>query len=113
MKKCIKVLSVTLLAAAVLGMASCTKGPKNALVGTWSGIDGENSTITFTNEGTCQDVSANTKIEGTYRIDEDKKTVIVYDGETETGFRYFYDVSEDNLTLQMEYGLPRSFERGQ
>ena len=113
MKKCIKVLSVTLLAAAVLGMASCSRGPKNALVGTWSGIEGENATITFTNEGTCKDISGNVKIEGTYKIDEDEKTVIVFDDATETGYRYFYDVSEDNLTLQMEYGLPRSFERGQ
>ena len=111
MKKCIKILSVTLLAAAVLSMASCSRGPKNALVGTWSGIEGEEGTITFTNEGTCKDVSGNIKIEGKYTIDEDKKTVIVYDDATETGFRYFYDVSDENLTIQMEYGLPRTFSR--
>ena len=111
MKKCIKGLSIALLMFSVLSMAACTRGPKNALVGTWSGIGGESGTITFTNEGTCQDVSGNVKIEGSYTIDEDKKTVIVYDDATETGFRYFYDVSDENLTIQMEYGLPRSFER--
>ena len=48
---------------------------------------------------------------GTYTVNSSAGTLTVNESEYGMVFTYSYELSGDNLTLQMEGGLPRSFAR--
>ena len=118
MKRLLKYITLfCMIICMTLGLAACSSScstsstPANELVGTWVGTGNEISTITFENNGMCIDDAGSAKIEGPYVINETMKYVNVQDEETGLEFAYSYSINGDNLVLQLDYGLPRTFKR--
>ena len=85
--------------------------PANELVGTWQGVGNEQGSITFKSDGTFKedDLPGDLNMEGTYTIDEMNKTVVCIENEYGITYDYAYTITGNELTLQMEYGFPRTF----
>ncbi|MBQ7990953.1 MAG: hypothetical protein IJ080_01885 [Oscillospiraceae bacterium] len=119
-KRCILMLLLCLTMTAPLAgcdssrgntLSSVSDADKSGLIGTWKGTGNEISTITFNSDGTYRDDAGSAVIAGPYEVDTQAMTVTVTDEEYGLVFRYSYTVSGDDLTLQMEGGLPRTFRK--
>ena len=125
MKKSVKIFFAALLLPLVLGVLACGKTevpeeetheaftPLNAedLYGTWKGTGNEISTVSFGQNGYYLDDAGDISMEGTYFVDTIEHEVIVTEKEYGMTFTYHVDLSGDNLTLQVDGGLPRTFIR--
>ena len=123
MKKAVRIVAITLMLALALSFAACGKKAEpepepvvtnkatiQDLYGTWKGIGGEISTVSFSKDGNYKDDAGdNLYIIGTYTVDEDAQTITVNESEYGMVFTYSYELSGDNLTLQLKGGLPRTF----
>ncbi len=97
--------------SAASGGEAAFEEPANELVGTWQGVGNEQGSITFKSDGTFKedDLPGDLNMEGTYTIDEMNKTVVCIENEYGMTYNYFYTITGNELTLQMEYGFPRTF----
>lgn len=80
------------------------------LYGTWTGIGNETGgTLSFSKDGQCRDSHGDLAIAGPYSLDEAAQTLTVTD--TEIGMNFTYDITMENdqLTIQMNGGNPRTF----
>ena len=80
-----------------------------SLVGTWKGTGNEISTLTLGDDGSYKDVADDVYVNGTYTVDTATGTLTVNESEYGLVFTYSYELTEDNLTLQLKGGLPRTF----
>ena len=124
MKKTARVFSVALILLLVLGLAACNKKAAaeeeantnpvtlNDLYGSWKGINGEISTVSFSKDGDYMDNAGDgLYVSGTYSFNEADQTVTVYEKEYGMVFVYSVTLSGNQLTLQMDGGLPRTFAK--
>ena len=122
MKKTSKFPIVVLMLVIVFCMCACGKensasaeesnAAASDLVGTWKGTGNEISTLTLGANGSYKDIAGEDMyIIGTYTVNSSAGTLTVNESEYGMVFTYSYELSGDNLTLQMEGGLPRSFAR--
>ncbi len=122
MSKFGKVLSVVLMLAMVFCITACGKDNSELVteesqvssadfVGTWKGTGNEISTLTLGANGSYKDVAGDVSIIGTYTINASEGTLTVNESEYGLVFTYAYELSGDNLTLQMNGGLPRTFAK--
>lgn len=89
-----------------------TGGSAQTLLGSWKGVEGEISTVSFTNDGKYMDNAGDgLYINGTYSVNEGAKTITVNEEEYGMVFVYNYSVSENSLTLQLDGGKARKFTR--
>lgn len=124
MKKLIKVfLPVLLLAVGMTTAFACgTKAEEeeasventtsiNAddLLGTWKGVEGEISTLTFANNGTFSDDAGDIYMSGTYSVDTVSNTITVNESEYGMTFVYNCTLEGNVLTIQVDGGKPRKF----
>ena len=121
MKKAIKLVSTALLLTMLLCVTACgkdeteetapvTHASAEELVGRWKGTGKEISTLTLGAKGSYSDVAEGVaSITGTYTVDSIAGTLTVNEKEYGMVFTYSYDLSGDNLTLQLEGGNPRTF----
>ena len=125
MKKAERIVAITLMLVLALSFAACGKKAEpepepvvmnkatiQDLYGTWKGIGGEISTVSFSKDGNYKDDAGdNLYIIGTYTVDEDAQTITVNESEYGMVFVYNYTIDGNKLTLQMDGGLPRSFTK--
>lgn len=125
MKKAVRIVAITLMLALALSFAACGKKAEpesepvvtnkatiQDLYGTWKGIGGEISTVSFSKDGNYKDDAGdNLYIIGTYTVDEDAQTITVNESEYGMVFVYNFTIDGNKLTLQMDGGLPRSFAK--
>ncbi len=125
MKKAVRIVAITLMLALALNFAACGKKAEpepepvvtnkatiQDLYGTWKGIGGEISTVSFSKDGNYKDDAGdNLYIIGTYTVDEDAQTITVNESEYGMVFVYNFTIDGNKLTLQMDGGLPRSFTK--
>ena len=126
MKKTAKtIVSVSLLLLIVLCLAACGKKEeaseaapaggnvtKEDLYGTWRGINGEISTVTFAKDGTYSDNAGDgLRIDGKYTVDEAAGTITVYEKEYGMVFEYYANIDGNQLTLQLNGGKARNFAK--
>lgn len=125
MKKAVRIVAITLMLALALSFAACGKKAEpesepvvtnkatiQDLYGTWKGIGGEISTVSFSKDGNYKDDAGdNLYIIGTYTVDEDAQTITVNESEYGMVFVYNFTIDGNKLTLQMDGGLPRSFTK--
>lgn len=125
MKKAVRIVAITLMLALALSFAACGKKAESEpepvvtnkatiqdLYGTWKGIGGEISTVSFSKDGNYKDDAGdNLYIIGTYTVDEDAQTITVNESEYGMVFVYNFTIDGNKLTLQMDGGLPRSFTK--
>lgn len=125
MKKAVRIVAITLILVLALSFAACGKKAEpepepvvtnkatiQDLYGTWKGIGGEISTVSFSKDGNYKDDAGdNLYIIGTYTVDEDAQTITVNESEYGMVFVYNYTIDGNKLTLQMDGGLPRSFTK--
>ena len=124
MKKTARVISVAMILLIALSLAACGKSAKNEeadavvatdpikvedLYGTWKGVSGEISTVSFSKDGSYRDDAGDIYIAGTYTFNEADQTVTVYESEYGMVFTYSAVLSGNQLTLQIDGGLPRNF----
>lgn len=120
MKKAIKILTTALLLTMFLCVTACgkdeteqtatvTHASAEELIGKWKGCGNEISTLTLGAKGSYSDVAEGVSITGTYTVDSISGTLTVKEKEYGMVFTYSYDLSGDNLTLQMDGGNPRTF----
>ena len=81
------------------------------LVGKWKGTGEEISTLTFGRDGSYKDDAGFAVVEGTYTVDEDAGTITVNEKEYGLVFVYSVELSGNNLTIQTDFGLPRTFTK--
>ena len=81
------------------------------LVGKWKGTGEEISTLTFGRDGSYKDDAGFAVVEGTYTVDEDAGTITVNEKEYGLVFVYSAELSGNNLTIQTDFGLPRTFTK--
>ena len=122
MYRIVKMISIVLMMVMVICCSACGKGENNQtsggthassaeLVGKWKGTGNEISTITLGADGSYKDVADGVSIKGTYIVDSTEGTLTVNESEYGLVITYSYELSGDNLTLQMNGGLPRTFAR--
>lgn len=123
MKNYLKIMSVVLMLFVVLSISACggsadTASEKSGssfsaadLVGKWKGTGDEVSTITFGKDGKYKDDADFAVIEGTYTVDEEAGTITVIEKDYGLVFVYNVELSGKNLTIQTDYGLPRTFTK--
>lgn len=115
MKKFIRMAAVILTCCLAMCLfIGCSGGEGgsggNELVGTWVGTGNEGATVTFKSNGKYTDKGVS-DMSGTYTIDEANKIVVCTEKEYGLVFQYNYTISGDELTLQMDFGLPRTFKK--
>ncbi len=81
------------------------------LVGKWKGTGDEISTLTFGKDGSYKDDAEIAVIEGTYTVDEAAGTITVNEKEYGLVFVYSVELSGKDLTLQADFGIPRTFTK--
>lgn len=127
MKKTARILSIALLFVLVFSFTACgnkTETSEQApaggtftrsdLYGTWIGIDGEISTLTFANDGSFSDIAgSDLYIMGTYTVDEANSTITVFEKDYGMTFVYAADLTDNKLTIQVSGGKPRTFAKKQ
>ncbi len=79
--------------------------------GTWKGTGQELSTLTLGADGSYRDIADGVSIIGTYTVDTASGTLTVNESEYGMVFTYGYELSGDDLTLQLNGGRPRTFVR--
>ena len=123
MKKSIRIISAIVLLILVFCISGCDKEESDQvsetkthaslsdLIGKWKGTGNELSTITLGSDGSYKDIVDDISIIGTFTVDSTAGTLTVNESEYGMVITYSYELSEDNLTLQMNGGLPRTFTR--
>ena len=123
MKKSIRIISAIVLLILVFCISGCGKEESDQvsetkthaslsdLIGKWKGTGNELSTITLGSDGSYKDIVDDISIIGTFTVDSTAGTLTVNESEYGMVITYSYELSEDNLTLQMNGGLPRTFTR--
>ena len=125
MNNFIKIISAVLVLFVVLSFSACggsadtsasaqTAGSSFSaadLVGKWKGTGDEISTITFGKNGSYKDDAGIAVVEGTYTVDEAAGTITVNEKEYGLVFVYSVELSGNDLTIQTDYGLPRTFKK--
>lgn len=106
-------LLVLILLVAVLVLTGCgNKGEdntkKNTIVGSWK-YDGADYTYTFNEDGTGDYNAAGTKMEFTYKT-EDNKISILYTGNT-APFETEYSINGDTLNIIDSFGSDTLYKR--
>ena len=85
---------------------------KEDLYGTWTGIGSETGgTLSFSKDGNCRDSHGDLVIAGPYSLDETAQALTVTDTEIGMSFTYDISMSNDQLTIQLSGGNPRTFVR--
>ena len=79
------------------------------LIGTWKGVEGEISTLTFSKSGSFKDDAGDISMSGTYFVDTVSNTVTVNESEYGMSFTYDCTLEGNVLTLQVNGGNPRKF----
>ncbi len=122
MKKHFKILSVCILLVMIICITGCSKeddtktsetthASRADLIGKWKGTGKELSTITLGKDGSYKDVVDDISVIGTYTVDSTAGTLTVNESEYGMVFTYSYELSGDNLTLQLNGGIPRTFTK--
>ena len=122
MKRIIKTGMIVFLLIMVIGIAACgnkesdqesavVHASSDELVGKWKGTGNEISTLTLGSNGSYKDIAGELSVIGTYTVDEISGTLTVNEKDYGLVFPYRYELDGDNLTLQMDGGLPRTFAR--
>ena len=123
MKKYLKLFTVGILLVMIICITGCSKEDDNQtsettthasrdeLIGKWKGTGNELSTITLGSDGSYKDAVDGISVIGTYTVDSNAGTLTVNESEYGMVFTYSYELSGDNLTLQLSGGLPRTFTK--
>ena len=123
MKNFVKILSLVIVLIIVISISACggsADAPENAggssfsaanLVGTWKGTGDEVSTLTLGKDGKYKDDAGVAVIEGTYTVDENAGTLTVNEKEYGLVFMYSVELSGTDLTIQTDFGVPRTFKK--
>ena len=123
MKNILKIIPIVFMLFIVLSIAACGESDDAAaqnigssfsasdLVGKWKGTGEEISTLTFGRDGSYKDDAGFAVVEGTYTVDEDAGTITVNEKEYGLVFVYSAELSGNNLTIQTDFGLPRTFTK--
>ena len=126
MKIKVKLFSAVVLLVMVICVSGCSKDENNQdnnqvsetthasradLIGKWKGTGNELSTITLGSDGSYKDAVDDLSVIGTYTVDSTAGTLTVHESEYGMVFTYSYELSGDNLTLQLNGGLPRTFTK--
>lgn len=115
----VALLALTLSCAGACGKkdAADTKVSQSApvnsadLVGTWKGTGDEISTLTLGSDGSYKDDAGDLYMVGTYKVDSAAGTLTVNESEYGMVFTYSVELSGNDLTLQLDGGLPRTFTK--
>lgn len=126
MKKSLKFLYIGILLVMIICITGCSKegdsqdndqvseithAPRADLIGKWKGTGNEISTIILGIDGSYKDAVDDLSVIGTYTVDSAAGTLTVNESEYGMVFTYSYELSGDNLTLQLKGGLPRTFTK--
>ena len=122
MKKNTKLSLIVLVLISVMGITACGKkesepepvvvhASSDELVGKWKGTGNEISTLTLGSNGSYKDIAGELSVIGTYTVDEISGTLTVNEKDYGLVFTYSYELDGDDLTLQLDGGLPRTFAR--
>lgn len=123
MKNLLKIIPVLLMLFMVLSLSACGEAAETSaksggsslsaadLIGKWKGTGDEISTLTFDKNGTYKDDAGIAVVEGTYTVDEEAGTITVIEKDYGLVFVYYAELSGKKLTIQTDYGLPRTFTR--
>ena len=123
MKNILKIIPIVFMLFIVLSISACGESADTAaqnigssfsasdLVGKWKGTGEEISTLTFGRDGSYKDDAGFAVVEGTYTVDEDAGTITVNEKEYGLVFVYSAELSGNNLTIQTDFGLPRTFTK--
>ena len=123
MKNFAKIIAIVLMLFIVLSISACGEtaetpektggSPFSAadLVGEWKGTGDEISTLTFGSNGSYKDDAGIAVVEGTYTVDEEAGTITVHEKDYGLVFVYSVELSGNNLTIQTDFGLPRTFSK--
>ncbi len=122
MKNHFKILSVCILLVMIICITGCSKeddtktsetthASRADLIGKWKGTGKELSTITLGKDGSYKDDVDDISVIGTQTVDATAGTLTVNESEYGMVFTYSYELSGDNLTLQLNGGIPRTFTK--
>ena len=126
MKIKVKLFSAVVLLVMIICVSGCSKDENNQdnnqvsetthasradLIGKWKGTGNEISTIILGSDGSYKDAVDDLSVIGTYTVDSAAGTLTVNESEYGMVFTYSYELSGDNLTLQLKGGLPRTFTK--
>ena len=122
MKRIVKLSLVILMLIMVIAFAGCgkkeddqqpaeTHASSAELIGKWKGTGNEVSTLTLGSDGTYKDIAGDASVIGTYTVDEVSGTLTVNEKEYGLVITYSYELDGNDLTLQMNGGLPRTFAK--
>ena len=124
MRKPIKLILVALLLVLAFGITACGKKVEDSasssstepisaddLIGSWKGTGNEISTVTFKQDGSYRDDAGDVYISGTYEVDVFARTITIHENEYGMTFTYDFNLSGDNLTMQLSGGLERTFTK--
>ena len=86
---------------------------KEDLIGVWNGIgNNDKEMITFKKDGSFKEEYDGEVINtGSYTVDESQQTVTCKEKDYGLVFTYQYTLDGDQLTIQIEGGLPRTFQK--
>ena len=127
MKKAVRIVLVAMLLLFAMSAVACGKKEETApaseqteaasaedLFGTWKGIDGEISTVSFAKSGAYRDDAGDgLYVAGTYKVDEAAQTILVNESEYGMVFEYHFSISNNVLTMQLDGGKARKFVKQQ
>ena len=123
MKQFVKIISIVLMLFIVLSISACGEPEETStqisgssfsaadLVGKWKGTGDEISTLTFGSNGSYKDDAGFAVVEGTYTVDEEAGTITVHEKDYGLVFVYNVELYGKNLTIQTDFGLPRTFSK--
>lgn len=124
MKKYFKLVLTAVLLVLVFGIAACGKKAEESassssnepifaddLIGSWKGTGNEISTVTFKQDGSYKDDAGDVYVIGTYEVDVFARTITIHEKEYGMTFTYDFNLSGDNLTMQLSGGLERNFTK--
>ena len=93
--------------------SSGAKASKEDLIGVWNGIgNNDKEMITFKEDGSFKEEYDGDLINtGSYTVDESQQTVTCKEKDYGLVFTYQFTLDGDQLTIQLEGGLPRTFQK--
>ena len=86
---------------------------KDELLGTWKATGEEKGTITFSADGTFKEEgnAMGVEMSGTYTIDTTNNKLVCSEKENGLTFAYNCTIEGNKLTLQLDRGKPRNFQK--
>ena len=86
---------------------------KHELLGTWKATGAEKGTITFSADGTFKEEgnAMGVEMSGTYTIDTTNNKLVCSEKENGLTFAYNCTIEGNKLTLQLDRGKPRNFQK--